>query len=60
MPRFDAAAGASPSPRVGRMNRRATGGPRRMIVAATSVAEQNSAYRLTRRYSSSGRNTPPA
>lgn len=51
MPRFAAVTGASPSPRVGRMSRRATGGHRRMIVAAVSAAEQNSAYRLTRRYS---------
>jgi hypothetical protein len=71
MSRFAATTGASPSPRVGRMSRRATGGHRRMIVAVASAAEQNSAYRLTRRYSrfaavatcrysSSGRNTPSA
>ena len=60
MPRFAAATGASPSLRVGRTNRRVTGGHRWMIVTATPVAAQNSAYRLTRRYSSSGRKTPPA
>jgi hypothetical protein len=40
---------ALPSPRVGRMSRRATGGQRWMIVAATQVAVQNSAYRPARR-----------
>ena len=49
MPRFVAATGASPSPRVGRKSRRATDGHRRMIVTAASAAGQNSAYRLTRR-----------
>ncbi len=60
MSRFAATAGASPSPRVGRMSRRATGGHRRMVVTAVSAAAQNSAYRLTRRYSSSGRKMPAA
>ena len=43
--------GALPSPRVGRMSRRATGGLRWMAIAASSRkrgAAQNSAYRLPR------------
>ena len=42
--------GALPSPRVGRMSRRATGGPRWMAIPVGAVGEtgQNSAYRPPR------------
>lgn len=47
-PRFAGGRGALPSPRVGRMSRRATGGLRWMTVAAAQAAVQNSAYRPPR------------
>ena len=47
-PRFAGGRGALPSPRVGCMSRRATGGPRWMTVPAASAAGQNSAYRPPR------------
>ena len=47
-PRFAGGRGALPSPRVGCMSRRATGGPRWMTVAAAQAAVQNSAYRPPR------------
>ena len=47
-PRSAGGRGALPSPRVGCMSRRATGGPRWMAVAAARAAVQNSAYRPPR------------
>ncbi len=47
-PRSAGGRGALPSPRVGCMSRRATGGPRWMTVAAVRAAAQNSAYRPPR------------